>query len=227
MTPDWWKRCLAEAIGTFGLVFIGAGAICANQYSGGEIGLTGIALAHATVLLCMIYATGHISGGHINPAVTFAVAINGRLQPPLAGLYVVSQLGGAALAGYTLAGLYAPEVWTPVDMGTPTLSPEVAFSTGVFLEAIFTFLLVFTFLQVAIDERAPAGMYGLAIGLVLVADMLAGGALTGAAMNPARAFGPALASGVWSDHLVYWIGPLAGGLVAALAFRLLQPAASD
>jgi glycerol uptake facilitator-like aquaporin len=80
---------------------------------------------------------------------------------------------------------------------------------------------------VAIDERAPAGMYGLAIGLVLVADILAGGALTGAAMNPARAFGPALASGVWSDHLVYWIGPLAGGLVAALAFRLLQPAASD
>ena len=226
MRPDWWKCCLAEGIATFGLTFIGAGAICANQYSGGEIGLLGIACAHATALICMIYATGHISGGHVNPAVTVAVAAIGRIEPALAGLYVAAQLSGAAIAGFVLAALYAPAVWEPVALGTPVPSPEVAFSTGVFIEALLTFFLVFTVLQVALDGRAPDNVYGLAIGLVLIGGILVAGPLTGAAMNPARAFGPALASGVWSDHLIYWIGPVTGGLVAALANRLLQPAAT-
>ena len=227
MPPDWWKRCLAEGIGTFGLVFIGAGAICTNQYSGGELGLIGIALAHAFVLACMINATGHVSGGHINPAVTVAVTAVGGIRPALAGAYVVAQLAGGTIAGFLLAGLFTPDITVPVNLGTPTLSAEVAFSTGIFLESLLTFFLVFTVLQVAVDERAPSNVYGFAIGFVLIFDILVGGPLTGAAMNPARAFGPALASGVWTDHLVYWIGPISGGLVAALAYTLLQPAKSD
>lgn len=227
MKVDWWKCCLAEGIATFGLTFMGAGAICANQYSGGEIGLLGIALAHSTALICMIYATGHVSGGHVNPAVTLAVAIGGHITPQRAAMYIASQLAGASIAGFVLAGLYTPEVWEPVALGTPRLSPEVAFSTGIFIEALLTFFLVFTVLQVALDGGAPDNVYGLAIGLVLIAGILVAGPLTGAAMNPARAFGPALASGVWSNHLIYWIGPVAGGFAAALANRLLQPAESD
>ena len=227
MSPDWWRRCLAEGIATFGLTFIGAGAICANQYSGGEFGLLGIALAHATVLMCMVYATAHVSGAHINPAVSVAAFLVGKIPAPMAGLYIGAQLTGAAIAGFLLAGLYTPDIWQPVNLGTPTLSPEVAFSTGVFFEGVLSFFLVFTILQVAVDERAPDNVYGLAIGFVLLFAILTGGPLTGAALNPARAFGPALASGTWANHAVYWIGPISGGLVAALAYTLLQPTRTE
>ncbi len=223
MTPDWWRSCLAEGIATFGLTFISAGAICANQYSGGELGLLGIALAQATALMCMVYATAHVSGGHVNPAVSVAAFIVGKIPAPMAALYIGAQLTGAAIAGFVLAGLYTPDIWQPVNLGTPTLSPEVAFSTGVFIEALLSFFLVFTILQVAVDERGPDNVYGLAIGFVLLFAILVGGPLTGAAVNPARAFGPALASGSWANHAVYWVGPMTGGLAGALAYTLLQP----
>lgn len=224
MQRDWWKRCLAEGVGTFGLTFIISGVICANQYSGGEIGLLGIALASGAALAAMGTATAPLSGGHINPAVTLAAAADGRISPTLAALYVAAQLGGATLAGITLAGLYTPEVWGPVNLGAPSLSPEVVFSTGAFLEGVLGFLLVFTALRVAENEHGAGIVYGLSIGSVLVCGTLVAGPLTGAALNPARAFGPALASGAWAHHLVYWIGPISGGLVAALACRWLQPA---
>jgi len=227
MPVSGWKACLAEGIATFGLTFIGAGAICANQYSGGEIGLVGIALAQSAALVCMIYATRHVSGGHVNPAVTLAVAINGHITPRRAGMYVAAQLAGASIGGFVLAALYTPEVWEPVALGTPVLSPEVAFSTGIFIEALLTFFLVFTMLQVTLSGSAPDNVHGLAVGVVLIAGILVAGPLTGAAMNPARAFGPALASGVWSNHLIYWIGPASGGVAAALANRLVRPARSD
>ncbi len=224
MHGDWWRRCLAEGVGTFGLTFVISGAICANQYSGGEIGLLGVALASGAALAAMAYATAPVSGGHVNPAVTLATAANGSIPWTLAALYVAAQLAGATLAGITLAGLYTPEVWGPVNLGTPSLSPEVVFSTGAFLEGVLSFLLVFTALRVAENERGTDIVYGLSIGSVLVGGTLVAGTLTGAALNPARAFGPALASGVWADHPVYWIGPVSGGFVAALACRWLQPA---
>lgn len=227
MQPDWWKRCLAELVGTFALTFIGAGAICTDQYSGGEVGLLGIALAHGLVLSIMVTSTGHVSGGHINPAVTLGALLSGAIRAPLAGLYVVAQLAGGALAGLVLVRTFAREVWAPVGLGTPVPSPEVEFWTAVFIEAVLTFFLVFTVLQTAVDERAPASVYGFAIGLVLVFDILVGGPLTGAAMNPARVFGPALASGVWTDHLVYWIGPACGGVFGAVAHALLRPAVTE
>ncbi|MFQ5742566.1 MAG: MIP/aquaporin family protein [Acidobacteriota bacterium] len=226
MTPDWWKRCLAELIGTFALTFVGAASICTNQYSGGEVGLLGIAIAHGLVLAIMVTATGHVSGGHINPAVTLGVLLSGAIRPAMAVIYVISQLLGAALAGLLLVRTFAAEVWLPVQLGTPSLGASVAFSTGVYIETVLTFLLVFTVLQVAIDERAPKNVYGFAIGLVLVFDILVGGPLTGAAMNPARAFGPALAAGVWTNHLVYWIGPAIGAVLAAVAAALLRADAS-
>jgi len=227
MNPERWKQCAAEAVGSFAITFIAAGAVCANRYSGGELGLLGIALAYAAATAAMTSSTVAASGGHLNPAITLAASVCGRIPPATAVLYVTSQLAGAAAAGFALAGLYSPEVWAPVNLGTPTLSPEVAFATGTFLEAVMSFFLVFAALQMAAIGPPTDIVYGLTIGLVLLGDALAGGSLTGAAVNPARAFGPALASGIWQDHLVYWVGPIIGGLAAAVAHRLLQPAETD
>lgn len=224
MTPALWKRGTAEAIGAFGLTFLGAGAVCADRYSGGALGLLGVAAASGGAFAALALATHGVSGGHLNPAISVAAAVNGRIGTAAAALYVGAQLAGAALAGFCLAGLYTPAVWAPVSLGTPTLSPEVVFSTGAFVEGLLTFVLVFAALQVAESGRSAAIVYGLSVGLVLACGTLVAGSLTGAAMNPARAFGPALASGVWRDHAAYWIGPISGGLVAALACRLLQPA---
>lgn len=216
------RRCTAEAIGAFGLTFLTAGAICADRYSGGQLGLLGIALASGAALAAMAVATVGISGGHLNPAITLAATAAGRIGSGAALAYVAAQCAGAALAGFCLAGLYTPEVWGPVRLGTPTLSPEVAFATGAFVEGVLTLLLVFAALQVAETGRSAAIVYGLALGAVLASGTLVAGTLTGAAMNPARAFGPALASGNWSNQPVYWIGPIVGGFVAAGACRWLQ-----
>jgi len=218
-----WQRGIAEGIGTFGLTFISAGAICADRYSGGELGLVGVALASGAALAAMAWATADLSGGHLNPAITVAAAVDGRIERGAAAVYVIAQVAGAVLAGISLAGLYTPEVWGPVRLGTPGLSPEVAFSTGTFIEGLLGFLIVFAALQVADQGRSAAIVYGLAIGSVLLCGTLIAGPLTGAAMNPARALGPALASGTWSNQAVYWIGPLSGGLLAAVAHRLLRP----
>lgn len=227
MSPDWWKRCLAEFIATFGLTFIGAAALCTDRYSGGEVGLLGVALAHGIVLAVLVTALGHVSGGHVNPAVTLGVLISGAIRPAMAALYVVAQLVGGVTAGFVLARTFSREVWEPVALGAPVLGPGVEFSTGIFIEAVLSFFLVLVFLQTAVDDRAPANVYGFAIGLVLVFDILVGGPLTGAAVNPARAFGPALAAGVWTDQLVWWIGPAAGALVAALGHNLMLPAGPE
>ena len=221
------KGMLAEAIGTFALTFVGAAAVCTDYYSGGEVGLLGIALAHGLVLAIMINATGHVSGGHINPVVTLAALLSRAIGPQRAAMYVGAQLLGAVIAGLTLTRIFAADVWQPVALGTPTLGSGVEFGTAVFVEAVLTFFLVFTVLQMVGDERAPTNVYGFAIGLVLVFDTLVGGPITGAAMNPARAFGPALASGTWSHHLVYWVGPVLGSVVATVAHALLQPTNDD
>jgi MIP family channel proteins len=224
LIADWKRRATAEAIGTFGLTFVIGGALCADRYSGGELGLLGVAIASGAALAAMAYATQPVSGGHLNPATTVGAMALHRVSPGLGFVYIGAQLAGAGLAGACLAGLCTPQIWEPVNLGTPTLSLEVVFATGVFVEALLTFLLVITALQVAENGEAAAMVYGLAIGLVLMCGTLVGGPLTGAAMNPARAFGPALASGVWTAHAVYWIGPIMGGLSAALASRWLQPA---
>jgi aquaporin Z len=222
------RSLIGEFVGTFALVFIGAGSIVTDHLTKGSLGLAGIAAAHALVLAIMISALGHISGGHFNPAVTVALLIARRISITLAGLYVVTQLLAAVVAGLFLLAVFPSSAWQPVHLGTPALGNGATFGTGVLLEAILTFFLVFAVFGVAVDVRGPfKGIAGFGIGLVLGFDILMGGPLTGAAMNPARAFGPALVSGFWQDALVYWIGPLLGAAAAAGIYGyLLLPGAS-
>lgn len=215
-------EALAEAIGTYCVVFIGAAVICTDAYSAGGIGVVGVALAHGLVLAAVVTALRHVSGAHVNPAVTFAAMLVGEIRPVRAGVYVASQLIGAAAAGLTLLVVFGTDIWDPVALGTPQLGIGVAPGTAILVEAVLSFILVLTVLHTAFDHRAPDSVYGLAIGAVLAAGMLVGGPITGAAMNPARAFGPAFAAGVWQSQYVYWIGPAAGAALAALAFSAMR-----
>jgi MIP family channel proteins len=169
----------------------------------------------------MVTATAHISGGHVNPAVTFAMMITKNITIKKGIGYIVSQLIGATLAGFALRAIFSPNYWSAVNLGTPALASGVPFLNGIFIEAILTFFLVFVIFAVAVDKRATQPVFGFAIGLTIAFDILMGGPLTGASMNPARTFGPALAAGFWENHLVYWIGPLLGAAVAGLVYKKL------
>ncbi|HIJ50647.1 MAG TPA: MIP family channel protein [Nitrospinae bacterium] len=207
------RSYIAEAIGTFALVFIGGGAILSDALTG--MGLLGVALAHGLVLMCMVYVFGHISGAHFNPAVTIALWINNQIDSEKALGYIASQLFGSILAAIYLLLVFTDK---PGNLGSQTLAPGVLFSQGILIEAILTFFLVFVIYGVAVDERAPKGVYGVAIGMTLAFCILAGGTVSGASLNPARSFGPALISGTWANHLVYWIGPILGGIGAGILY---------
>jgi len=211
---------VAEAIGTFALCFIGAGAIVLDAKTNGAVGLVGIAAAHGLILSAMISALGHVSGGHFNPAVTIGFMITRKQDAGTGVSYIISQLVGGTVAGLLLRGIFAPEAWTKVKLGTPALAPGVGFGTGVLVEIILTFFLVTSIWGTAVDDRKP-NVGGFAIGLTIAADILMGGPLTGASMNPARTFGPALAGGGFdgANHLVYWIGPIVGGAIAAWLYN--------
>ena len=210
----------AECLGTFALCFIGAGSICVNQWSGGSVGLLGIALAHGTVLAVMISALGHISGGHFNPAVTLGVLTTGKISGRRALSYMVVQLAGAAAAGFLLRFIVPEQAWQPVHLGTPSLGPGITIVQAVTVEAVLTFFLVLAVCGTALDPRGSwNAVSGFGIGTALVFDILVGGPITGAAVNPARTFGPALASRYWDHHLVYWLGPLTGGILAAFLYH--------
>jgi MIP family channel proteins len=209
------KKFLAELIGTFTLIFFGAGAILA-QNATQIVGLTGIAVAHGLAILVMIYAFGHISGGHFNPAVTFGMLVTRRMGFGGAISYWIAQLVGAALAAWVLkCAWHGP---TEAHLGTPAVAAGVSPLLGMVIEGILAFFLVIVIFGSAVDPRASKGFAGLAIGLTLVGNILAGGALTGASFNPARAFGPALISGYWQDQWLYWVGPMLGGAIAALLY---------
>ncbi|MBI2075872.1 MAG: aquaporin [Candidatus Aenigmarchaeota archaeon] len=212
-----FHKYLAESIATFSLVFIGAGAVAANAAYNNALGIVGIALAHGLVLMSMIYATRHISGAHVNPAVTIAMLVTKKIQIEEGLGYIVFQLLGAAIAGLFLSSIFAGAP-ASVHLGVTDLAAGVSPNTGILLEAVLTFFLVFVIFAVAVDSRGLADVSGLAIGLVLTFDILVGGSLTGAAMNPARAFGPAIASGYWTTQPVYWIGPVIGAVIAALIY---------
>lgn len=210
------KQCVAEFIGTFTLIFVGVGAIYSNP------GLLGVALAHGLAIAVMVSATGGISGGHLNPAVTFGVLVGGKIAFGKAVAYWIAQLADGAAAGFLcvwLLGMAAVSGGTPdIAVSNPaTLSNVVSFPQAVVIEAVLTFFLVFVVFGTAVDSRAPK-IGGLAIGLTVGLDILFGGPLTGAAMNPVRTFGPALASNHWNNHAVYWIGPMLGGVLAGLVY---------
>lgn len=212
------RNYVAEFIGTFALIFIGAGAIVTDAFSKGGVGLIGIAVAHGLILSLSINALGHISGAHFNPAVTIAMLATGRIGLGSAIGYVIAQLLGGSVAGFLLAAVFPAQAVAAAKLGTPLVASGLGFGAGVAIEAVLTFFLVTAIFGTAVDPRGPKSVAGFGIGLVLIADILVGGPLTGGSMNPARTFGPALAGGIWENHLVYWIGPVVGALIAAFVY---------
>ena len=208
------RRAAAEFVGAFALIFAGMGAIAVDA------DLVGVALAHGLAIGVMASAVGHISGGHFNPAVTFGFLVTRRMTLRLAAAYWAAQLGGAVAATLVLRGVFSPD--STLDAGVPQLADGVGAGSGLLLELVLTFFLVWVIFATAADPRGTfKSIAGLAIGLTISLDILAGGPLSGAAMNPARAFGPELVQWIWSDAWVYWLAPLAGAALAALAYDRL------
>jgi MIP family channel proteins len=220
MTPRLTAVLVAEALGTFLFFFVGIGAVVTTGWIQGADtgGLVTIALAHGLALAVLVSALGPISGGHFNPAVTFAVWIAGRIEGVRAALYLAAQLVGAVLAGLAVRAVFNEAATEPVALGTPAVIEGTGVVQAVLIEAILTMLLVVAVFGTAVDPRAPK-IGGLAIGLAVAADVFMGGPLTGAAMNPARWFGPAVVSGTFDDWWVWWVGPLLGAAVVALVYR--------
>lgn len=214
------RKFLAEFLGTFGLILFGAGAVLQQQMTQ-AVGVTGIAVAHGLAILVGIYALGHISGGHFNPAVTMGFLVTRRFSLGTTLRYWVAQLLGGVVAAWILALVYTNGI-ADAHLGAPVADPSIRPVLAALLEGIAAFMLVLVVFGSAVDPRAPKGFAGLAIGLTVTANILMGGVLTGMAFNPARAFGPALVAGFWQDQWVYWVGPLLGGAVAAILYdRLL------
>jgi len=212
------KKFIAEFIGTFALIFVGVGSIASNFINGGQTGLVGIALAHGLTIAVMVSATAAISGGHLNPAVTIGFFCTKKID--LAGTinYIVAQCLGAITAAALLKVCIPTAALTAVSMGTPALAEGITVSMGLITEIILTFFLVFVIYGTAVDSRAPQ-VGGLFIGLTVTLDILIGGPITGAAMNPARHLGPALMGGGLDNLWLYWVGPVIGGILAALCYN--------
>jgi aquaporin Z len=207
------RPLIAEFVGVFMLVFIGAGAIIVNGYRDGALGLGGIAAAHGLAFALAVTATMSISGGHINPAVTIGLWSIGRIKPGKAGLYVVAQLLGAVVAALLLSALFPAVAGRIQELGALRLAPDISFLEATLIEAVLTFFLALAVMGTAVDPAAPR-VGGFGIGIALWMGVLAGGPLTGAALNPARAFGPALVANFWVGQLAYWIGPILGAVIA-------------
>ena len=220
-----FQKFVAEFIGTFALIFFGAGSICADRYlqgSGGGIGLLGIALAYGLAMAIMVSALGHISGGHFNPAVSIGFWVTKRIGTLEVFLYWAAQVLGGIAAAFVLRGIIPQETWRAVALGTPELVRDFSTGAAILLEAIASFFLVLVVFATAVDERGSLrAIAGFGIGLTITLGFLVIGPFTGAALNPARAFGPALASAHWASHGVYWVGPLAGGFLAGLLYDTL------
>jgi MIP family channel proteins len=219
-----FQKFTAEFLGTFALVFFGAGAICADRYlqSSGGIGLLGIALAHGLAMAVMVSALGHISGGHFNPAISIGFWVTKRIGTIEVFLYWAAQILGGIAAAFLLKGIIPQETWRAVALGTPELVRDFSTLSAMLLEAVASFFLVLVFFATSVDERgAFRSIAGFGIGLTITLGILVIAPFTGAAMNPARAFGPALASNHWTNWGVYWIGPLGGGFIAGLLYDSL------
>ncbi|MFQ5408228.1 MAG: MIP/aquaporin family protein [Anaerolineales bacterium] len=203
------KKLVAEFVGTFALIFIGAGA---GAISGS---LVAVAFAHGLVIVAFAYAYGHISGTHINPAVTFGVWLSGNMSlRDAVGYWIVQLLGGASGAGMLFVVLGGADT----GLGATVLAAGVTPFQGILVEAILTFFLVNSVLHAAVSGKA-GNMAGLAIGMTLTLSILMGGKLTGASLNPARTFGPAIYTGTLNQFWIYLVGTLLGAAVAAVLYR--------
>jgi len=210
---DYLRRGVAEFVGAFALIFVGAGSAIYGQ-------LVAAAFANGLVIAVMVSAVGFISGGHFNPAVTLGFLVTRRIAPTLAALYWGAQLAAAALAALLLRWVLPAQ--TSLRVGVPALASSLSSGKGLVIEAVLTFFLVWVIFATAVDPRGTfKQIAGLAIGLTIVLDVFMGGGLTGAAMNPARAFGPQLVGNHWSNFWVWYIGPCAGAVIAAALYELL------
>ena len=215
--PNLARRALAEGLAAFALVFAGCGAIVANAVYEDALGTIGVALVFGLVIMAMVYATGHLSGAHINPAVTVAFTLTRHFPPREAGAFVAAQLIGATAGALALLAIWPDQ---PAELGATV--PTVGAGSAVAYELLLTALLMFVIMAVATDARAVGSGAAIAIGGTIGLDALFGGPVTGASMNPARSLGPALASGEWADFWVYLAGPLAGAALGALAYQLVR-----
>jgi MIP family channel proteins len=213
---DSWRHFAAEFIGIFALVFIGGASIMAAAMSHNTNGLLVAAIAHGVILAIMVTATMRISG-HLNPAVTLGFLVTRRIEPMMATVYIIAQLLGAAVAAYALKAIFPADIAVAARLGGQSIAGDISAGQAILCEFIATFFLVFVVFGTAVDPAAPK-VGGFAIGLTITADILAIGPLTGGSMNPARSFGPAVASGILEGQLIYWIGPILGAIAAALLY---------
>jgi MIP family channel proteins len=215
--PDLRRRALAEGFAAFALVFAGAGAIVADAEYGGALGTVGIGLVFGLVIMVMVYATGHLSGAHINPAVTLAFTFTRHFPPREAGAYIAAQCAGAVSAALVLLAIWPSQ---PAELGATV--PSVGVGSAVVYEAVLSAFLMFVIMAVATDTRAVGAAAAIAIGGTIGLDALFGGPVTGASMNPARSLGPAIAAWEWRDFWVYLVGPVVGAAAGALAYQLIR-----
>ena len=220
--PTLTNKLFAELFGTMIFVLLAAGSVVSATYLNLPpiLALPFVAVATGLALGLGISATMGISGGHLNPAVTIAVLAIGKIKPYDALFYIIAQLVGASIGAFLLFVFFPQALGASVYWGTPGLSSSVGVVQAIAIEAILTFMLVFMVFGTVIDERAPK-IAGFGVGLVVMLDALVGGSLTGAAMNPARWFGPALVSLQFADWYVYLIGPVLGGIIAAIVYTKL------
>jgi len=215
--PDLGRRAAAEGLAAFALVFAGCGAVVTNERSDGALGAVGVSLVFGLIIMVMIYATGHLSGAHINPAVTIAFTLTRHFPGRDAVAYIGAQLAGASAGALVLLA-----AWTdrPAQLGATVPSVEVA--TALLYEVVLTAFLMFVIIAVATDTRAVGAGAAIAIGGTVGLDALFGGPITGASMNPARSFGPALAAGEWQDFWIYIAGPLIGATLGGFAYQYIR-----
>jgi len=218
------KALVAEFVGTFTLIFIGVGAIAANQITNGALGLTGIALAHGLAIAIMVSATAAVSGGHLNPAVTCGLWSAGKISAAAAIAYIVAQCLGGIVAAALIRIAMPAAALAAVSMGTPAVNTAAGATVVMALvaEIVTTFFLVFAVCGTAVDKEAPK-MSGLFIGLAVTMGILMAGPISGGAMNPARHLGPALLGGGLDNLWIYWVGPIIGGILAGTVyFRVIR-----
>jgi aquaporin NIP len=211
------RRAAAEGIATFALVFAGCGAVIADSQYDGALGAVGVSLVFGLVIMVMVYAIGHLSGAHINPAVTAAFTLSRHFPGQDAVAYITAQLTGATAGALLLLATWPAQ---PARLGATV--PSVGLGSAFVYEVVLTAVLMFVIMAVATDTRAVGAAAAIAIGGTVGLDALFGGPVTGASMNPARSFGPALVAGEWTDFWIYIAGPIVGAAAGALAYQVVR-----
>lgn len=209
------KKAIVEFIGTFALLFMGVGSIVMTENGN----LVAISLAHGLAIGLLVMAAGHISGGFFNPAVTLGMLVTRRIDLYGAIVYIGAQLLGALAGTLFILATFPEAARNAVKLGVPAVGAGYSASNALVAEIVGTFFLLFVIFGVAVDQRSAKGAGGLAIGLSISMTIFATGAISGAALNPARWFGPALVGGYWSDAWLWIVGPIVGAIVGALIFN--------